>query len=238
MKHNRKDSVIRTIVSYEAGCFIKTQRELVEEMSLQIYKNHERVGEIACSPWDIREAVIGFLYMKGYISCLEEIKEIQFTENGEVFALTETLSEVSAKAGGEKVKISPNEIIKLADMLENGSKLFRRTGGVHCAALARDGAFIVYKEDVSRHVAVDKVVGTCLEQKIPMKNGILVFSGRVPAEIMQKVAHMGCCMIIARSAPTDYACQMAEKAGITLVAFARDDKFNIYTHPERVCDME
>lgn len=275
MKHKIRDSVVREMISYDGEGFVKGTRELVEEINLQIYVNHGRVGELACSPWDTREAVIGFLYMKGYLSSYENLKEIHFSEEGNVFAVTENIhintkektacdkqcecmevstevseemsAETSVEVSGEvsagvsvevsteaSAEISAEEIIKLAKMLEDGSKLFHRTGGVHCAALARNGEFIVYKEDVSRHVAVDKVVGVCLAQGIPMDKGVLVFSGRVPAEIMQKVAAMGCGMIIARSAPTDYACRMAEEAGITLVAFARDNKFNIYTHPERV----
>lgn len=235
MKYSIRDSVTRNVISYNGEGFEEVRRELVEEVNIQIYRNQERAGEIACSPWNVKEAVIGFLYMKGFISNFEEVKEVRFSEEGNVYVVTENIiPETKEEADFENLKVSVDEIIKLAGMLENGSKLFHRTGGVHCAALARNGEFIVYKEDVSRHVAVDKVVGTCLEQKIPMKNGVLVFSGRVPAEIMQKVAAMGCGMIIARSAPTDYACRMAEKVGITLVAFARDNKFNIYTHPEKV----
>ena len=91
-----------------------------------------------------------------------------------------------------------------------------------------------YKEDISRHVAVDKVVGDCLLRKIPMKDGILVFSGRVPVEILQKVGAMGCSVLIAKSAPTNYSCRLAQQLGITLIGFARDETFNIYSHPERI----
>lgn len=235
MKYKIRDSVVRDVITYDGNQFLRVQRELVEEVSFQIYVNQERAGEIACSPWEIREAVIGYLYMKGFISAFEEVRDVELSENGKAYVITErVIAENKEESDVEDLIVPIDDIIKLAGMLEDGSKLFHRTGGVHCAALARNGEFIVYKEDVSRHVAVDKVVGTCLEKKIPMKNGILVFSGRVPAEIMQKVAAMGCGMIIARSAPTDYSCRMAEQLGITLVAFARDNKFNIYTHPEKI----
>lgn len=235
MKYKIRDSVVRDVITYDGNQFLRVQRELVEEVSFQIYVNQERAGEIACSPWEIREAVIGYLYMKGFISAFEEVRDVELSENGKAYVITErVIAENKEESDVEDLIVPIDDIIKLAGMLEDGSKLFHRTGGVHCAALARNGEFIVYKEDVSRHVAVDKVVGTCLEKKIPMKNGILVFSGRVPAEIMQKVAAMGCGMIIARSAPTDYSCRMAEQVGITLVAFARDNKFNIYTHPEKI----
>lgn len=239
MKHKMRDSVVRDVIAYDGNHFSKVQRELVEEISIEIYVNDERAGELACSPWEIKEAAIGYLYMKNYLSTFEEVCNIQVSEDGKIHVTIRTdVSKDKAEPDTEKLVVTADEVIRLAGILENGSVLFHRTGGVHCAALARNGEFIVYKEDVSRHVAVDKVIGTCLEQKIPMKNGILVFSGRVPAEIMQKVAAMGCAMIIARSAPTDYACRMAEKFGITLAAFARDDKFNVYTHPEKIYNVE
>ena len=94
--------------------------------------------------------------------------------------------------------------------------------------------FLVRREDAGRHAAVDKALGACLRQKIPYRGMVLVFSGRVAGEIAQKAADMGCAAIIARSAPTDHACSITEQAGITLIGFARDDRFNIYTCPQRV----
>ena len=67
-----------------------------------------------------------------------------------------------------------------------------------------------------------------------MKDGILVFSGRVPVEILQKVGAMGSSVMIAKSAQTKYYCRLAKQLGITLIAFARDETFNIYSHPERI----
>ena len=131
-------------------------------------------------------------------------------------------------------RLTPEEVIALSNGLEEGSRLFRRTGGVHTAVLAKDGQFLVRREDVSRHAAVDKALGACLRQQIPHCGTVLVFSGRVAGEIAQKAADMGCAAIIARSAPTDYACAIAKEAGITLIGFARDDRFNIYTCPQRI----
>ena len=177
MKYKIRDSVVRDVITYDGNQFLRVQRELVEEVSFQIYVNQERAGEIACSPWEIREAVIGYLYMKGFISAFEEVRDVELSENGKAYVITErVIAENKEESDVEDLIVPIDDIIKLAGMLEDGSKLFHRTGGVHCAALARNGEFIVYKEDVSRHVAVDKVVGTCLEKKIPMKNGILVFS--------------------------------------------------------------
>ena len=122
-------------------------------------------------------------------------------------------------------------------MLEEASGLFKRTGGVHCAALADADGFLAYEEDISRHAAVEKLAGACLEAGISMKNRILVFSGRVPGDIVQMASDMGCGLIIARSAPTALACDMARERGITLIGFARGGAFNVYSCPHRITDI-
>ena len=138
----------------------------------------------------------------------------------------------------DDVKLSVSEVLTYSRELEERSALFHRTGGVHCAAFVRNGVFLSFKEDISRHVAVDKVVGDCLFRKIPMKDGILIFSGRVPVEILQKVGAMGCSVLIAKSAPTNYSCRLAQQLGITLIGFARDKTFNVYSHPERIYEQK
>lgn len=197
---------------------------------------------MTCSPWEVKEAVIGYLYMKEYITAVSDVKSCrECPEENEIHVSVsahispyrpQTDRFVSHIESG--TRLSVREVLYLSRKLEEKSGLFHRTGGVHCAAFARGSVFLSYKEDVSRHVAVDKVVGDCLMRGISMAGGILVFSGRVPAEILQKVASMGCAVIIAKSAPTACSCQMAQRLGVTLIGFARDQRFNIYTHPERI----
>ena len=235
---NRKNSVIRDVIAYTGEKLVGSQKDLVEEIRLELFVNKEPVGEMICSPWEIREAVIGYLYMKEYIHDIADINKINTDQEHQIVliemleSVRNTLPDTSPVDNNRKLSVC--EIMDLSQKLEEMSGLFHRTGGVHCAAFVRDADFLSYKEDVSRHVAVDKVVGDCLIRRIPMRGGILVFSGRVPAEILQKVAAMGCMMIIAKSAPTNYSCDLAQKLGITLIGFARDNGFNVYSHPERV----
>ena len=235
----RSGSVLRQITVFQNGSFQAEERELVEEVSYQLIINHTPVGRLSCSPWGQQHAAMGALYMSDTIQCAEDISHIQFRENtGEIHVLanTEGTAPVSA-ASSVPQPISAAEICRLSALLEEHSLLFQRTGGVHCAAVARSGEFLSYAEDISRHAAVDKVAGICLEQKIPMKNSILVFSGRVPGEIVRKADRMGCRAIVARSAPTDFACQLAEEKGIMLIGFARENSFNIYSSPEQITEM-
>ena len=212
---------------------------------------------MVCSPWENREAFIGYLFLKGYISSAGDVRAIEMDENRRIVNITirEYLTEeeindendlltgeeallndrmIASDRKSDDVSLSVGEVLALSRELEERSALFHRTGGVHCAAFARNGQFLSYKEDISRHVAVDKVVGDCLIRRIPMRQGVLIFSGRVPVEILQKVGAMGCSILIAKSAPTNYSCQLAQQLGITLIGFARDKTFNIYSHPERI----
>lgn len=229
-------AVKRKIIAVQGNQANEQLRELVEEVMFRIGIDDRCVGRFSCSPWNVRQAAIGWLFMNGFIRCFDDIHTIEVMErSGDIcVALKEHSSFLPHEELSPLETATPDDIVRLSSMLEERSQLFRRTGGVHCAALVSDGQFMAYEEDVSRHAAIDKVAGFCLENKIQMEHGILVFSGRIPCEIVHKMERMGCSMIIARSAPTDYACRMAEDKNITIIGFARDDTFNIYTCPHRI----
>lgn len=124
----------------------------------------------------------------------------------------------------------------LPERLRAGQRLFAETGGLHAAGLfSIPGEPIAFAEDVGRHNAVDKVIGRMLMAgRLPIADGVLAVSGRASFEIVQKAWVAGLGLICAVSAPSSLAIDLAEAAGITLIGFARDGGFNIYTHGERV----
>jgi len=127
-------------------------------------------------------------------------------------------------------------LVDLPSKLRLHQEAFERTGGLHAAGLFRsNGDAIVVREDVGRHNAVDKVLGhALLNALLPLDRQILVVSGRASFEIMQKALSGRIAIIVAVSAPSSLAVDFAEKSGQTLVAFVREDRFNVYSHPERV----
>jgi FdhD protein len=122
------------------------------------------------------------------------------------------------------------------DVLRSRQRCFDETGGLHAAGLfERDGGCRLSFEDVGRHNAVDKTIGSMLlENRLPLTDAMLGVSGRVSFEIVQKAWVAGIPIVAAVSAPTTLAVELAETAGITLIAFVRGETFNVYTHPARI----
>ena len=122
------------------------------------------------------------------------------------------------------------------ERLREQQRVFARTGGVHAAGLlGRDGGMLCVREDVGRHNAVDKVVGWAIrERMLPLADLVLVVSGRASYELTQKAVLAGIGMLVAVSAPSSLAVDLAAEAGLTLVGFVRGESMNVYTHPERV----
>lgn len=124
----------------------------------------------------------------------------------------------------------------LPSRLRSAQPAFAETGGLHAAGLFdRDGRLVASAEDVGRHNAVDKLLGRMFQAaRLPLAESLLLVSGRSSFEIVQKAWLGGIPLVAAISAPSSLAVDLARQAGITLLGFVRDGRFNAYTHPERV----
>ncbi|WP_084541034.1 formate dehydrogenase accessory sulfurtransferase FdhD [Nocardioides alkalitolerans] len=128
-------------------------------------------------------------------------------------------------------------LASLPDRLAEHQELFGRTGGVHAAGLFAGDELLVAREDVGRHNAVDKVLGWALrEGRLPLRGTVLQVSSRASFELVQKAAMAGVPVLAAVSAPSSLAVELAERVGLTLVAFSRGDRFTVYAGAHRVVD--
>jgi len=136
----------------------------------------------------------------------------------------------------DTLRVSVSILYQLAAELRRQQAVFTHTGGLHAAGLfTPQGELLLLREDVGRHNAVDKLIGHgLLHDTYPYNNYILMVSGRTSFEIIQKalLARVPC--VVAISAPSSLAVELADSSGITLVGFLRDNSMNVYTHPERV----
>jgi FdhD protein len=134
----------------------------------------------------------------------------------------------------DDVRVAASVLTALPEKLRGAQAIFTSTGGLHAAGLfGAGGDPVLVREDVGRHNAADKAIGAILRaRRAPPE--ILLVSGRLAFEIVQKAVLARIPVVAAVSAPTSLAVELAEEAGVTLVGFLRGERFNVYTHPERI----
>ncbi|MBN2076613.1 MAG: formate dehydrogenase accessory sulfurtransferase FdhD [Dehalococcoidales bacterium] len=231
---------------------VRTETDIVREFTTTVFVNDIELASLSCSPTDLEYLAVGFVLSQGLIQNREDITDIKTDKSGKVWLYTSREIESGAKlkltsSGGRssdtlnvdkciqsQITITAERVFALMDEFDRYSRDFRKTGGVHSAALCDVGKILVFYEDIGRHNAIDKVFGRCLMKEIPTESNFLLTSGRVPSDIMYKVAGRNVPVLIARNSPTDLSVEIAEKSGITLLGFVRGTSMNIYSHDWRI----
>lgn len=131
------------------------------------------------------------------------------------------------------LKIDATQIIKDMENLKENAKIWQDTGSVHVAQLIYKNKSII-REDVSRHVAVDKVIGAAFKSGYDLTQSYITYSGRMPADMLIKVIRVGIPIIISNAAPAASGYEIAKKGNITMVGFVRNNRFNLYSAPQRI----
>jgi len=150
-------------------------------------------------------------------------------------SIAEAIRPAAIVTGG--LRVSATDITTAMQALPPLQDLHIETRAVHAAAFwVPTHGIVALREDVGRHNALDKLAGAVARDGIAADRGMVLLTSRVSVELVQKTAAMGATVLVAVSAPTALAVRMAEAAGITLVAVARSDGFEIFTHPGRVVD--
>lgn len=138
----------------------------------------------------------------------------------------------------EPLAITGAQLLSLMQTLAQKQELFYQTGATHAVFLATaTGTILAGAEDIGRHNAFDKVSGQALLKNLPTTTALALLSGRASFEMVYKAARLGVPLVCSVSAPTSLAVALAEAQGMTLVGFARDRRFNVYTHPRRLIDL-
>lgn len=217
---------------------------------------------IFCSPSDLDLLGLGFLLSDDIIQSMDDIKHFKLSDDQNTLAvfvntnadLAEKLltkRDVTSGCGRNsnprdlleaakiqpthsKMELSADTIINFSSEFQAMSEIYKSTGGTHAAALCDKDDILIFKEDIGRHNAVDKVFGECLLKNIRTDDKMIMTSGRISSEMLLKAAKQNMPIVVSRSAPTSMALQFAQRAGITLVGFARGRRMNIYSHDFRI----
>ncbi|MFD2923806.1 formate dehydrogenase accessory sulfurtransferase FdhD [Halobacillus naozhouensis] len=254
----------RPIVTYKNGQLQGVEDEIVTEFPITIHINGEEFATMVCTPTHLEELIIGFLASEGAILFKDDVTDLIIDESAG-FAYVTLKSEIhekqqqhskrfigsccgksrqfyfqndvrTAKTSMAKTRLKPEDCLNLMKMMQKNSLVFKNTGGVHNAALCTPSEILVGRADIGRHNAIDKLYGHSLLNKIPVRDKVIVFSGRISSEILIKAAKIGVGIVLSKSAPTDLAIQLADDLNITTVGFIRGESFNVYSHPERISD--
>ncbi len=230
-----KDTITYPILKARGSVVQATEDIIVREIALTIFFNKEEIATVSCSPSQIEELSIGFLLNKGFIRKQEDLFSLKYEPDDNLIRIEgQTREALSLKPQTSSLKISLEEAYKYAEYLSTHSALFQATGGVHSGGIARSGDVLYSSYDIGRHNVFDKLFGQAFRSGLDLSDHVIFFSGRISSEILLKAAKMNMPVIIARSAPTDLALKRANELGITVIGFARQNRLNIYTHPQRI----
>jgi len=221
----------------------EVEEAIARETSIKIYVNDNHLVTLFASPSQLKELAIGWLLSQGIIKSVDEISEVEVEEDTVKIKCVSKIETRMKLAEASKIpklivkskyRVKAEEILRLADMLNRLSRVFKVTGGTHSAAIFEDGKLVAFAEDAGRHSAVDKAIGIAALRKADFSKSILVSSGRQPADMILKAAHVGIPIVASIAAPLDSGVEAAKKTGITLIGFVRRQRMNIYSNPERV----
>jgi FdhD protein len=236
---------------------------LVVEEPLEIRLNGKSLAVTMRTPGSELELALGFLYTEGIIQGPSQVKSAKLCiDNPNIVEVdapsvdaearnfyTTSSCGVCGKASIDSVRVhSHHDVVNdqttvarqvlytLPGKLRDAQKGFSRTGGSHASGVfTGDGRLVLAREDVGRHNALDKVIGTLWQRgALPLTGNVVLVSGRASFELTQKAWLAGASVLAAVSAPSTLAVDLAAEAGITLIGFLRGESMNVYTRPDRV----
>lgn len=229
---------------------------VVCEYPFTIFLNEQEFITLLCSPKSLKSLSIGFLYSEGIIKSVSDIDSINIDEKmGYAYIKIGNLSKFAKQLYGKRVittgcgkgsifynaldslkcknfknnlDIEYKKLLDIMKVFNKKSELFLETGGVHSVGLIDDNKILYFEEDIGRHNALDKIIGSCLVDNVNIEDKSIITSGRITSEIVLKCAKLGIGCIISRSAPTNLAIDTGKKLNIEIIGFARGNKLNVY----------
>lgn len=230
---------------------------VIEEAMVCISLNGRELATFMCSPVELEDLALGFLRSEGLIARLDDVDLITVSRGNTCVDVwlrdrsvePPTRAIVTSGCGGGitfddlsgrhvplngAVSVAPHQITRLMHDLMRAGELYNEVRGVHTSALSDGRRLLLVAQDVGRHNTVDRLWGKALRTGVATDERILLASGRISSEMLNKAAKMGVPLIISRTSPTSLSVELARAWNITVVGYARGNQCRIYSAPERV----
>ena len=238
-------------INYNNNTYKNTEEKVVKDETITLTINNEMSRSLSAIEDSLKEFAVGYLFNENMVKSLDDIKKINITNTEINVEIDDSLLKTnqtvlcSDSSGGwrSKIKNIPivesdfqvkvSELINRIEELKNKAEIWQNTGGTHVAGIVYKDQFIV-KEDVSRHVAVDKVIGYGILNNFDLSQSYVIYSGRMPADMVIKMTRVGIPILASNAAPANSGYRIAKKGNITLVGFLRGQRCNIYNNQNRI----
>ncbi len=232
------------------------------EAQVSLSVNGQDWLSFTCTPADQDALAVGFLYNEKIIQSRAELAMVDVCRQGTHVDVWLTHSaerparwlRTSGCAGGQTsvpvhksaetpttgeaawspIPIDPLAILRGMEQLLEVQDLYRKSGGIHCSALSDGESLRLWAEDIGRHNTLDKLAGRMIVTGIKISPILVLTTGRVSSEMLQKSARLGASVVVSRTSPTELAVATADALGIVLGGYVRRNGFTIYTHPKRL----
>ena len=238
-------------IQYKDDHAQNVKENVVQDETVTLTINGNISRSLSAIEDSLKEFAIGYLFNENMVKSLNDVKRIEIdgpqinVEIDDTLLKTNETVLCSDSAGGWRSKIKEvnpvesdfqvnvSELIDRIEELKDNAEIWQATGGTHVAGIVYDGQFVV-KEDVSRHVAVDKVIGYGILNGFDLSHSYVIYSGRMPADMVIKMTRAGVPILASNAAPANSGYNIAKKGNITLVGFLRGSRCNVYNNQNRV----
>jgi len=220
--------------NYKNGKINYVTEKVVKDSTITLTINNEISRSLSAIEDSLEEFAVGYLFNENMVKSIDDIEKIEINENHINVEIDDKLLKTKEiEPISSDFQVEADELINRIEELKNNAQIWQATGGTHVAGIVYKNNFIV-KEDVSRHVAVDKVIGYGILHNYDLSNSYIIYSGRMPADMVIKIVRAGIPVLASNAAPAYSGCETAKKGNVTLVGFLRGQRFNVYNNKNRI----
>ncbi len=260
-ERQRGDGAVPLRYYVHDGEWRETEREVIEEGQITVYVNGRELVSLMCTPRDPLQLALGFLVNEQLITDYRQVEIEHVCAAGDCVDLWLSVPVwnaprrrvITSGCGGgltfadlaahqdpveADLRLEPFQLGDLMSALQQQDSLYARARGVHSSALSDGERLLVTAEDIGRHNTLDRLRGECLRRGIDPAGTLLLSTGRISSEMINKAAKMGCPIVASRTSPTSLSVGLAREWNITLCGYVRRRSMNVYAHAERLQGVE